>query len=284
LTPQDAKVGDELTLELKVNGASSAAVSFPTPDEPNFTLLKIDTSRLASETILTYVVAVYDTGQFVLRQMPVVVHDGAVAETLRTPELGVRISSILPDTASAPLPIKPYREHPFRWKDVLREIAHSAWTWLVLGLIVFAAGVWAWRRYFRKKPGGEIAAPVILLPPHDQAVRDLIALKDKKYPSRGMLKEFFSEYSQIMRTYLERRYEFTALEMTTFDLERELQANMFPGILEQILIPTFHEADLVKFAKYVPPLERCEAVLEVGFDMVARTKPAEVVEPEAKAA
>ncbi len=280
LSPQNARVGDELWLEIKVSGAPPSAIRFPTPDQSDFTLLKLDTSRLAKESVLRYALAIYDTGRFVLSELPVVVN----AETLYTPQLGVTVSSVLPDTASAPLPIKPYREHPFRWKDVVRQVVHSPWTWTIIALLLALAGVWIWRRYFRKTKEGELVAPVVLLPAHDQAVRDLIALKDKKYPARGMLKEFFSEFSQIMRNYLERRYEFPALETTTFDLERILHEDAFPRIIERRLLPTFHEADLVKFAKYVPPLERCEALLETGFEVVAATKLAELPEAESKAA
>lgn len=284
LSPQNARVGDELWLELKVSGAPPSAIRFPAPDQADFTLLRMDTSRLAAESVLRYALAIYDTGRFVLSELPVVVNSGASAETLYTPQLGVTIGSVLPDTASAPLPIKPYREHPFRWKDLIRQVVRSPWTWMVVALLFVLAGVWLWRRYFRKAKAGEMAASVVLLPPHDQAVRDLIALKDKKYPARGMMKEFFSEFSQIMRNYLERRYEFPALEMTTFDLESTLREDAFPPVIKQKLLPTLHEADLVKFAKYVPPLERCDVLLETGFEIVAATKPAELPETERKAA
>ena len=166
------------------------------------------------------------------------------------------------------------------WRDVRR----SPWTWAALGALLILLGVWVYRRYFRKQTVEELAAPIVLLPPDEQAVRELIALRDKKYPARGMLREFFSEYTHIMREYLERRYEFHALDMTTFDLERDLRTEAFPSVLDQKLMPTFHEADLVKFAKYVPPLERCNDMIETGFEIVALTKPVELSEPASKAA
>lgn len=283
LSPQDAKIGDRLLLDLRVQGTSPTNIQFPFPDAEHFTLLGIDSSRLKSEGRLQYRLAVYDTGQYVLPEMAVIVADGATAETLYTPQLGVRIRSIAPDTASTILPLKPYREHPFRWKDVWRAARSSPWTWLCVGLLLFTTAWVIWRRYFRRKPVAEIV-PVVALPPDEQAVRDLIALRDKRYPARGMMKEFFSEYSQIMRTYLERRYEFPALEMTTFDLEREFEYKNFPAALASRLLPTFHEADLVKFAKYIPPIESCDSVLETGFEIVALTKPQDAEPEEAKAA
>jgi len=207
----------------------------------------------------------------------------SAAETLITPQLSVTIKPTASDTAASVLPLKPYREHPFRWIDVWRSVKSSPWTWFVLVLIAIA-GLWlVWRRYFKRAPAVQ-ELPVIVLPAHEQAVRDLIALKDKHYPARGMLREFFTEYSQIMRAYLERRYEFPALEMTTFELERELQSDRFPVSLERMLMPQIHEADLVKFAKYVPSGQLCDSMLEEGFQIVEATRPRESETPEAKAA
>jgi hypothetical protein len=282
LFPADAKIGDKLTLDLGVRGASPGAILFPFPDAEDFTLLGVDSSHLMAEGRLLYSLAVYDTGQHVLPEMPVVI-TGATPETLYTPQLGVAIHSLAPDTASAILPLKPYREHPFRWIDVWRALKSSPLTWIGALLALAVAGWWIWRRYFRKIPAEELK-PVAVLRPHDQAVRDLIALKDRHYPQRGMLKEFYSEYSQIMRAYLEGRYEFPALEMTTFDLERDLEDDKFPGLLPRKLLPTLHEADLVKFAKYIPPFEICDSILETGFEIVALTKPLEVEIEEVKAA
>ncbi len=182
---------------------------------------------------------------------------------------------MVPDTAQAPKPIKPYREHPFRWRDLWD------YRWIVVVLALVALVIWIWQRFFNKKPQ-QAAFVENLLPPHEEAVRNLILLRDQKYPERGMLKEFFSEYSQVLRRYIERRYEFPALEMTTFDLEYEFEDGRYPQVLRGRLLPALREADLVKFAKFVPDYRTCEAVLELGFEIVELTKPRLL--PEAQAA
>jgi hypothetical protein len=273
LSPGAAQVGDTLHLEIHVGGAGGRSVRFPALPEGAFELLSADSTQ-ASRGTMRYTVALYDTGQHVLPELPVVVGTGAAAETLRTSAQSVTIRSVLPDTARSLRPLKPYREHPFQ----LREILSWPVTWVIgIGLLA-AAAWWVWYRFLRKGAGAAAAAAEVLLPPHEEAVRYLIMLRDKKYPARGMLKEFFTEYSHIMRRYLERRYGFPALEMTTWDLGLELEEDRYPSDWSAHLVPTLREADLVKFAKHLPDPNQCGSALDLGFELVDRTRP--VMEPE----
>jgi hypothetical protein len=276
ITPSTAHVGDTLRLDIEATGTGNRPVLFPVPSDSAFEILRVDSSRLANAHI-AFTLALYDTGSFALSEMPVVVGRGADAETLWTPQLAVTIQSVLPDTAQVIQPIKPYRKHPFQWRELL------AWLWIPALALLFFAGWWLWRRYRRKGLLVEIVKP--LLPAHDEAIRNLIALRDQKYPARGMLKEFFIEYSYIMRRYLERRYEFPALEMTTFDLERELEDGRYEAALHERLLPALRDSDLVKFAKFLPDPNGCTAYIDLGFELVDLTKERPQPEPaEEKAA
>lgn len=278
LRPQAAHVGDTLGLVLTVHGAAGQTIRFPVPDHPDFVLLRLDSLTDAGRKTMLYTLAVYDTGRFELPPLPVIVEDAGRADSLYTPPLTVTISSILPDTAQAILPLKPLRDHPFRWRDLL------AYWWLPLLAALAAAGYVLWRRLRRGPQTAESAAEIPALPPAEEAIRNLIALRDAKYPARGMLKEFFTGYSQIMRRYVERRCEFAALEMTTFELSREFADPRLPRIYEETLLPVLQEADLVKFARYVPDYRRCDAILEQGFAIVDATRPESAAAPEERAA
>jgi hypothetical protein len=274
LSPQEAQIGDTLHLELRVNGASGRAVTFPRVATDTINVLKVDSSRVSSQSSMGYTLALYDTGHFAVGPMPVVVGRGADAETLYTQPLGLVVASILPDSAKAILPIKPFREHPFQWRELL------AYWWILAVIGAGVLGWWIWRKFFSRRAREEAAAAVPLLTPHDEAIRGLIELKGRNYPSRGMLKEFFSEYSLIMRRYLERRFEFPALEMTTFELARELEDDSYPALLNERLLPVLRESDLVKFAKHMPDYRMCEAHIETGFEIVSLTQ----ARPEAEEA
>jgi hypothetical protein len=264
ISPTTAHVGDTLRLDIEATGAGNRPVLFPVPADSAFEILRVDSSQIARAR-LAFTLALYDTGSYVLPEMPVVIGRGADAETLWTNPVPVTIRSILPDTAQTLQPIKPYRRHPFQWRELL------AWAWIPALVLLSLAAWWLWRRY-RKKSLPQAATAKALLPPHDEAVRDLIVLRDKKYPARGMLNEFFVEYSHIMRRYIERRFEFPALEMTTFDLEHELEDGNYDSALRERLLPALRASDLVKFAKFVPDPNGCAVYVDLGFELVDLTK------------
>jgi hypothetical protein len=272
LTPTTAHVGDTLRLNVSVQGASGKPLSFGSPQSKDLSVLRVDSARWSSGA-LSYVIAWYDTGRQEIPPFPVVVGKGASAESLFTPIVSAQITTILPDTAQVPRPIKPYREHPFQWRELI-----SYW-WLPASLFALALCWWVYRRFRKAKVREQEAALVLLLPPDEEAVRNLIRLKDQKYPARGMLKEFFTDFSLVMRRYLERRYEFPALEMTTYELSREFAEGDFPAMLTERLLPVLREADLVKFAKLIPDFAECDGHLNMGFEIVAATRAQ--LEPEA---
>ncbi|MBU0509578.1 hypothetical protein KKH27_12185 [bacterium] len=265
LIPNTAHIGDTLQLRIRVKGAEGTPIRFIPPDNEDFVVLRVDSSNIGAANEISFILALYDLGQFTLPQLPVLV-GSAPAETLWTPLLSATISPLLPDSAQSPLPLKPYRSHPFQWRELL------AWWWILALAVIAGIAYWLWHRYSRKSTGAPGAPKIPLLPPHDEAVRSLILLRDKKYPARGMLKEFFTEYSHVMRRYLERRFEFPALEMTTFDLENELGDGNYPASLAERLLPVLREADLVKFAKHVPDFQRCDGCIDLGFELVELTR------------
>jgi len=272
LSPMRARVGDLLELKLRVDQADDATIDWPVfhPDSLTFYLISVDSQGMLPQERL-FRLALYDTGKYLLPPLPVVLHTAGVTETLYTRHCEVEIVSVLPDTASTPRAIKGLRWLPFTWRDVLD------WArWLLLAALGVVAVI-LYRRYRRKRRPEEFKPPEIVLPAHELALGELIELRDKRLPERGMLKEFFTALSEILRRYMERRYGFPALEMTTWDLDQELTGDGYAPILRDESLILLRESDLVKFAKYIPPLENCDEQLERAFRIVDATK--ETVQP-----
>lgn len=282
LQPQTATVGDPLDLTVHFNGLNNRILQSKAIDGDGFELLTIDSSAFALNQNLVFKYAIFDTGTYYSPEIEFVLGQGADAETLLTESYPVKIHSVLPDSASSILPNKGNREPKFSLMDEIEEKA----SWgipILLILGVLAAVWWGIRRRRRRQVGGYVA-PEIMLPAHEIAVSQLIALRDKKYPERGMLKEFFSEFSEIVRRYIENRYGFPALEMTTYELEYKFDSPDFPALLQQRLLPALRESDLVKFAKYIPDPTECKQQLELGFEVVDATKERDEQTQEAAAA
>ncbi|MFH1011378.1 MAG: hypothetical protein V1784_09130 [bacterium] len=275
LTPARARVGDLLQLKLTVEGAKKTAkIEWPSfhPDSLSFQLISTDSAGLLPKERIFHL-ALYDTGKYFLPPLPVILHTANSRETLFTRHVPVEIVSALSDTASAPRPIKGPRALPWTLREIL---AQALWPAMVLLLAV--AAFLLYRRYGRKGQVARVEIPEITLLAHELAMRELIELRDKKLPQKGMLKEFFSELSEILRRYVERRYGFPALEMTTWDIGREVNRDDYPQIVREECLFILRQSDLVKFAKFIPPWESCEEHLRRTFRIVEVTK--ESLEPE----
>ncbi len=113
-------------------------------------------------------------------------------------------------------------------------------------------------------------------PAHERVKIELHRLKDHGYLEEKNYKAFYSELSNILRRYLERRFHVEALERTSSELLDELKKlSLEKEVLDEVR-DVLTESDLIKFAKFAPSYElagRLEALL---LDVAENTK----VDPE----
>jgi hypothetical protein len=115
--------------------------------------------------------------------------------------------------------------------------------------------------------------PETLKAPHERALLELERLKKKGYLSEGKVKEHYSELSDILRRYLERRFGIEALERTYFEIVGTLKEKDFEPALIKEIDGVLQSADLVKFAKYAPPRTLADELEAAIRRLVDRTKP-----------
>ena len=147
--------------------------------------------------------------------------------------------------------------------------------WL-LGLLILIllalAGYYIYKRLKQAKQNKQ--EPEQQLEPHELALKRLEQLRERKLYQQGKYKEFYSELSEILRQYVEQRYHINALELTTSELEMLLKnAQLFDQELYQGYIRVLKNADLVKFAKYIPHSTVCKTDLDFAFEFIEKTKP-----------
>ena len=97
-----------------------------------------------------------------------------------------------------------------------------------------------------------------LLPPYDKALLELKKLENSKYLIQDEYKQYYSELTDIVRSYLEEDVHVSALESTTDELIIKLEMLRDAGELKidndtlQQFKRILQTADLVKFAKSKP--------------------------------
>lgn len=139
-------------------------------------------------------------------------------------------------------------------KPPIRLFDYFFLIYILLGLIILSILVYyfIWRKYFRNKK--EIAAvkEEEKLLSHQLALKQLAQLEKEQLWQKGFIKEYHSRITEIIREYFEKQFGLPALERTTSEslqlLKNHQQAISVLDITTQFL----NNADLVKFAKYVP--------------------------------
>jgi hypothetical protein len=113
-------------------------------------------------------------------------------------------------------------------------------------------------------------------PAWEVALFELEALRNSDLLEKKQIKKYFIILSEIDRKYLERRYEFPALDRTTGEIKGEIKRIKLDQKITELIHNLLDFCDLVKFAKYVPSPDEIEKSLEDAYTIVNLTKQEEV--------
>ncbi|MDR3609132.1 MAG: hypothetical protein P4L27_01050 [Ignavibacteriaceae bacterium] len=152
---------------------------------------------------------------------------------------------------------------PLDWRMII--------LWVLIGLIIIAAAVYIYF-WYKKKKAGKVLAPVkIILPAHVVALNALKELESKQLWQKGMVKEYHSEITEIVRAYFERKFNLPALELTTTEVNLQLKQKHGTENIIDITNDFLNNADLVKFAKFKPENYVNEEMMKQALEIVNRT-------------
>jgi hypothetical protein len=187
------------------------------------------------------------------------------------------VQGVAVDTTKAFKPNKNIIYVKGSWLDYIWYIAGAL---LFLGLGVFVA------LYFLKNKKTAIPAPVKpAIPLQDQMLAQLAELDAKQLWQKNQIKQYYVELTDIIRSYIELRFNTPALELTTDELlhKAKMHRELHPYIT--LLATILQTADLAKFAKWQPlPQEHFDA-LENARKFIDSSRPAPVTtdnQPEKK--
>jgi hypothetical protein len=158
---------------------------------------------------------------------------------------------------------------PLDWKFILL-IA-------LIVLIVLAAAFYFYRRYKKKKAEQPIKKKVIRIPAHARALTALDKLESEQLWQKGRVKEYHSNITGIIRGYFEERFNLPALELTTSEQMHQLKKVPSAENISSITNEFLNNADLVKFAKFIPLPSVNEAMMKQAKEIVNNTIPKETV-------
>ena len=164
---------------------------------------------------------------------------------------------------------------PFSWKDWQGVFLL---TLLLLVLLAFAGYIALQLhnnrpilRHIRLRP---------ILPPHLWAIKEIEKINKEKAVVEDS-KQYYSELTDVLRSYIQKRYGFNAREMTSGEIIERLTANQDEEMLRE-LQELFYTADLAKFAKLQTQLNENDQNLLRAMNFINATKAEEQETPVPK--
>jgi len=247
------KIGEQIRFTVTVEADTLDRVIFPEGQtfSPLETVeaLATDTTRKKDRLTLqkTYALTQFDSGSYKLPEQRIEINGkGYFTDSLR-----IEVATVPVDTLTQKM---------YDIKELMSVEKSNARFWKILLIILLVLGVIGGLVYwfiFRKKPLSEEEKEA-LLPPYDRALLELKRLENSKYLIQDEYKQYYSELTNIVRSYLEEDVHVTALESTTDELITKLEIlkdagelqidNETLGHFKKIL----QTADLVKFARSKP--------------------------------
>lgn len=267
------RIGEQIELQISVK--ESQFVNIPplqlTPGLEVVDTLQLDTIK--NSLIQKYIITSFDSGSYYIPQQQIFVRNQAYL----TDSLLVEVATVEVDTTKIKkFPIKAIKKEPLVFDDFK--------IYIYLGLLILAIiGFWIYYFVIKKRKQQEEEPTYRALPPLEEAMYKLNELDEKLLWQNNKVKEFYSELTDIIRTYIERELNMPALEKTSDEIMQTLQDFNDAETIEtnkEILAKLqglFKEADLVKFAKSKPLAPEIEEDRKDAEQVINNLKPKPVV-------
>lgn len=268
-------IGDFINFKIIIEYPDTIQVGIPSFKDSLKNIEIIEEKEIISEKInnkiisyYNYTLAMYDSGDAVIPSLPVVYSGktGGTPNLLLTSPIFFTVHSLEVDLAEDIKDIKEPQKIPLDWNEILILIL-IIYSILGLLLTIFLFV----RDYLRKKKEKPVEVKKIFIPVHVRALSALDELNKKQLWQNGFIKEYHSEITGIIRNYFEERFNFPALEQTSDETVKELIKYSSASKVVEITKEFFDNADLVKFAKYIPMNDINELMMKQAVIIIEKT-------------
>jgi DNA-binding MarR family transcriptional regulator len=245
------KIGAQINLTFKTTVDTLSKVAFPEgklfgnlevlESYPTDTIKENDKYQLIKKYGLTQ----FDSGKYTIPSLKVIINSKPFA----TDSVLVEILPVVVDTL---------KQHMYDIKDISTvPNDYSNW-WIYLLILIGIGGIGYLIYYLIKKNKKPLEEEIVYASPIEKATAHLKSLEKKSLVERGEVKEYYSELTDIARTYIEEAIEIPAMESTTDELISAFKIAIVKKKLSlteetiKNLEKVLKQADLVKFAKSKP--------------------------------
>ena len=273
-------IGDQTDLHLRATCEVGEQVQLPVIDEQLIPGIEVVDRTIIDTTTLNdgrvqynqyLTLTSFEDSLFYIEPLPFVSGDDTVwSESLM---LNVVQPFELDSADMAITDIKGIYRAPIWWWGFLR--------WVLLALAVAGIGVGGYYliTYLQSRMGKreeDAVAAEPLRPAEEVALEKLDIIREQKIWQTGQVKEYHTQLTDVVREYIDRRFEVSSAEQTSDETLRAMRPllNDKKDLYEQ-LRKMLTLADLVKFAKWTTTPDENEMSLRSAYAFVKETTPVE---------
>lgn len=246
-------IGDHLKLHLSYSGDIKTQILFPFLSDTCFNGIEIierftpylDTTNNILNYKQQFILTSFDSGTYVIP--PIHFFDSDSVLIASTQPIQLRVNTLNVDTTLAIKDINPPFKVPITLKEILPFILMGVLIIVIIVLLILLI-----LRIKRKQPILPKIKEKVHLPAHVIALKDLETLRLKKLWQQGEYKLYYSKLTNILRVYLENRWDIQAMEMVSYEIIDSLHQQEIEQHLIDKIKYTLHHSDMVKFAKGEP--------------------------------
>ncbi len=272
-------VGDYINYAIQVQRDKNVSLIFPAIKDSlgSLTLIKQEApeNQVQNGSELTtyrFLLSGYDSASVTIPPVPIQYKSAGdtAYRTISTNAVQILVSTVKVNTADDIKDVKAPIKIPLDWRIIV--------LWIVGIIILLLIAYYLYRRYKRKKMLTPQVQKIIKLAPHEFALNSLRDLEEKKLWQQGLIKDYHSSITEIIRKYFEERFHLPALELTTSEALERLAKKDGAEIILPLTRDFLNNADMVKFAKFVPLSSVNEEMMKQAFEIVKKTIPSETAE------
>ena len=266
------RVGEVIIYSIQVETDSTDLVLFP--EGQSFNPMEViesyepDTTRYQDKIrlIKKYGLTQFDSGNYTLPSQRIVINN----EPFNTDSVQVQVANVVVDTTQQKMfHIKPAFEVEAQDFDF-----YSAFQWILSILVFLVLGLFFYLK--RKKRKREETQQQ--LPPYEEAIKALQELDHSFFLKNNNSKRYYTSLTEILKTYIGREVDDSALESTSKELIERLTLHKDSGNYDfdnatiKKIDKILTRADLIKFAKMKEQEGQAKVDRAVVEDIINETK------------
>src|SRR5574344_16605 len=268
-------IGQQVHVTVSVAAPANARVTFPTfkPEQQITPGIEVLADSTLEEQTLSdgqtmfahiYTLTSFDGRLYYIPPFSVRLN----GKVYKSKSLALKVMEMEVDTTKAEQFFGPkgVQDNPFLWSD---------WSGIFcLSILVLLLAIIGYYLYLRMRDNKPIITHIKIvkrLLPHQKALKEIERIKEEKMVISENPKEYYTKLTDTLRKYIEERYGFSAMEMTSAEIIERLMSSQNQEAIDE-LRTLFQTADLVKFAKYSTLINENDMNLVNGVAVIDHTR------------